>query len=277
MSAPNPIMIIAPMGRSGTSFFKAMLATHPDLYLTDVAEDYLGYGAQQLEEYVDGLFTLWERAEGKKYSGSGPFDRESLLAELGSTLLTYIGATDPTRRPVLKSPSFGDLEVSLKMFPTANFLILIRDPRSIAESYLRVQDQWGFDFTFDELAANWAMRARSLMEILKNHQDAVNENRLVIVRYEKLFEAREETLNGALERIGVAPFPSGSTPGNDFPIIGSSFDSRTEDGRVSFNPIEVPKGFDPQNRWAHWSPERHGRFNRLCGEMMKRWGYTPVV
>jgi len=277
MMQSDPIMIVAPMGRSGTSVFKAMLASHPDLYLSHVAEDYFGHGADKLQDYVDGLFVLWDRMEGKKYTGPGPFDRDSLLAEIGRTMLRYVGASDPVKRPVLKSPSFGELHVTLRMFPTANFLILLRDPRSIVESYLKVQDQWGFDFTIDQLASNWAFRARTLLDLIAHEQDAVRENRLVIVRYERLVAQRSDVLDEVTDKLGLNPFPPGSMPDETFPVIGSSFDSRTSDDRVSFAPIAPPPDFAPLERWRHWSPERHARFNRLCGEMMKRWGYQPVV
>ncbi len=277
MTHPDPVMIVAPMGRSGTTVFKTMLASHPDLYLSDVAEDYFGYGADKLLDYIDGLFTLWERMEGHKYTGPGPFDRDSLLAEIGTTLLRYVGVRDPVKRPVLKSPSFGELEVTLRMFPTASFLILVRDPRSIAESYLHVQDQWGFEFTFDQIASNWAFRARTLLELLARQQAAVRENRLIIVRYERLVQDRTSVLTEILEKLRLPPFPTGSMPDETFPVIGSSFASRDSENRVSFDPVVPPSDFAPLERWRHWTPERHTRFNRLCGEMMKRWGYDPVV
>jgi len=274
---PAPVFIVAPMGRSGTNFLKAVLSTHPDLYLADVLEDYLTAGAGKLQDYVDGVFTSWERIDTNNYQGPGKVGPDDMLAAIGTALLTFVGADkDPTRRPLMKTPAIGDLDVGLRVFPKANYLLLIRDPRSIAESFLHVQSDWNLSLTLEQLASNWAEHMRAVSRILADNQTAVREGRIVTIRYEKLVSDPAAVANTALQRIGIRPFPDGTAPATDFPVVGSSFGPRKADGKVDFSPKPKPEDFDPTQRWATWAPDRHHRFNRICGALMKRWGYEPV-
>lgn len=274
---PAPVFIVAPMGRSGTNYLKSMLETHPDLYFVDVLEDYLNVGANHLSDYADGVFKMWEAMDGGSYTGPGTVSRDDMLAVIGDALLSLIGGDkDPTRRPLSKSPVAGDWPVGLRLFPDANYLLIIRDPRSIAESFLNVRSAWSLSFTLEHLASSWVQRMRLITQTLADHQDAVRDGRIVTIRYEKLVADPAPVLNGVLERIGLPPFPDGSAPDTNFPVIGSSFGIRTEEGRVDFTPQPKPDDFDPRRRWADWTPDQHKRFNRICGSMMKKWGYEPI-
>lgn len=278
MPSPAPVLIVAPMGRSGTNYLKSMLETHPDLYSVDVREDYLNVGAAHLNDYANAVFKMWDGMEGGNYTGPGLAGRDEMLAAIGKSLLSFIGGTkDTTRRPLSKSPMAGDWDIGLRMFPNANYLLIVRDPRSIAESFLNVRSAWSLNFTLEQLATAWAHRMRAITKTITDNQDAVREGRIVTVRYEKLVADPGSVLNGVLERIGLPPFPDGAAPDQDFPVIGSSFGTRTDEGRVDFTPQPKPEGFDPTQRWSDWSLDQHQRFNRICGALMKRWGYEPFT
>lgn len=274
---PAPLFVVAPMGRSGTNYLKNMLATHPDLYLADVLEDYLTAHAGKLDEYVTAVFTHWSRLDVGNYTGPGEVGPDDMLAAIGKALLSFVGGDkDPVRRPLLKTPGIGDLDVGLRLFPGSNYLVIIRDPRSIAESHLHVKSEWKLPVSFEQLAANWARRIRDLTRILAENQDAVRQGRIVTIRYEMLVSEPAATLNAALERVGMRPFPEEDAPDSDFPVIGSSFGRRNAAGRIDFTPQPKPDGFDPLRRWESWTPEQHRRFNRICGALMQKWGYEPV-
>ncbi len=274
---PAPVLIVAPMGRSGTNFLRSVLVTHPDLYPAEVMEDYLTAGAGKLQDYADGVFKSWARIDSNNYTGPGTVGPDDMLAAIGNALLTFVGADkDPNLRPLMKTPAIGDLDVGLRVFPKANYLLLIRDPRSIAESFLQVQSEWNLSITLEQLASNWAGHMRALSRILADNQAAVSEGRIVIIRYEKLVSDPVTVANAALERIGLRPFPDEVARIADFPVVGSSFGARTADGKVDFSPKPKPEEFDPTQRWAAWTPAQHQRFNRICGAFMKRWGYEPV-
>lgn len=274
---PAPVLIVAPMGRSGTNYLKSMLETHPDLYPVDVLEDYLNVGAENLNDYVNAVFNKWDGMDGGNYIGPEKVGRDDMLAALGKALLSFIGGDKhPNLRPLSKSPVAGDWDVGLRLFPKANYLLIIRDPRSITESFLNVRSAWSLNFTLEQLAVTWAHRMRAISKTMADNQDAVREGRIVPIRYEKLVADPAGVLNGVLERIGLPHFPNGSAPGLDFPVIGSSFGARTEAGRVDFTPQPKPKDFDPTKRWADWSPAQHQKFNRICGALMKKWGYEPI-
>lgn len=271
-----PIFIVAPTGRSGTNFLKNMLATHPDIYLADVLEDYLTAEAGKLDDYVSGVFRFWKKLDVSNYTGPSPGGPDDMLRTIGDALLGFVGADkEPERHPLLKTPAIGDLDVGLRLFPDARYLIIIRDPRSIAESHLHARDTWGMSVTLEQLAANWARRIRAFTRILAENQDAVRASRLVTIRYEKLVAAPEKELNSVLARFDMRPFPEGTAPDATFPVVGSSFGPRTEKGRIDFRPVPKPEGFDPLRRWEDWTPAQHQRFNLICGPLMKKWGYEP--
>ncbi|WP_161973965.1 sulfotransferase family protein [Hwanghaeella grinnelliae] len=274
---PAPVIIVAPMGRSGTNYLKSMLETHSDLYPVDVREDYLNVGAENLNDYVNAVFKMWDGMDGGNYIGPETVGRDDMLQALGKGLLSFIGGDKhPNLRPLTKSPVAGDWDVGLRMFPNANYLLIVRDPRSIAESFLNVRSAWSMNFTLEQLAASWAQRMRAISKTIADNQDAVREGRIVTVRYEKLVADPAGVLNNVLERIGLPPFPEEGAPDEDFPVIGSSFGARTEAGRVDFTPQPKPKDFDPTKRWADWTPAQHHKFNRICGALMKKWGYEPI-
>ncbi|MEQ9487457.1 MAG: sulfotransferase [Alphaproteobacteria bacterium] len=272
-----PIIICAPMARSGTTFCKFLLDSHPQVYRADLHEDYLLQNADSLRFYTETLFERWDGIRAKQSLGPEKSSPDALLSAIGSTLLQYIGQRNSPERLLLKTPRLCDLHVALRLFPGCQVLIMIRDPRSVVASYLRAQTDWGMAHSFESIAGRWAKSIRYLSELLAENQQAVRDNQYILVRYERLASDTENELRLLLEKLNLPMAPECMDLIENPIVRGSSFLPRGEDGRVDFRPQPMPENFNPLERWRDWTPERHAKFNRLCGSMMQKWGYTPVT
>jgi len=271
-----PIIICAPVARSGTTFCKYLISSHPNTYRADLKEDFLLHNAKNLQEYVDGLFKVWEGMDYELTLAPGRRTPDSLLSAMGDVLLTHIGRRESPDRMVLKTPRLCDLEVALRLFPGCQILIMIRDPRSILSSYLRAQKSWGSERSFEQVAKLWAESIRNLSSVLAENQPAVRSKQLILVRYEKLVSNTEAELRGLLEKLGLPVAQECIDAANNPVVRGSSYLPFINGERVNFQPQPMPDGFDPLVRWKDWTPERLARFNRICGSLMNKWGYQPI-
>lgn len=272
-----PIIICAPMARSGTTFCKFLLDSHPNVYRANLHEDYLLQNADSLRFYTDTLYERWEGIRAKQALGPEKASPDDLLGALGGTLLQFIGQSDTSDRLLLKTPRLCDLHVALQLFPGCQVLVMIRDPRSIVSSYLRAQTDWGMALSFETIAGQWAKSVRYLADLLAENQQAVKDNRYILVRYERLASDTENEFRSLLQRLNLSMAPECMELIKNPIVRGSSFLPRAEDGRVDFRPQPMPADFNPLERWRDWTPERHAKFNRLCGSIMRKWGYTPVT
>ena len=267
-----PLVINALRPRSGTTFLKFLLSHHPDLYLPKVDEDYLSYGASHLADYAASVVPRWHRQGGPRYYGPYQDTEDALLSHLGNALLEFIGADEPARRPILKTPFLTDLETTLRLFPDCTVIVMLRDPRSIAHSFLRIQQQWGLNLTLQDMAIRWAEAARRLEALLAHQQEAVRSGRLALLRYEELYGDPASVLNATLRKIGVAEMADTNRIADGMPVYLSSAAPVSAD-QVIRDQAQRPDGFDPLKRWRDWSAQDHARFVRICGTLMQRWGY----
>ena len=269
-----PLIINGLRPRSGTTFLKFLLSHHPDLYLPKVDEDYLSFGARHLADYAAAVVPRWHRRWGPRYYGPYDDTEDALLSHLGGSLLTFIGADDPQRRPILKTPFLTDVDVTLRMFPGCAVIVVLRDPRAIAHSFLGVQKQWGMNQTLENLASLWAEGIRRLEALLASQQDAVRSGRLILLRYEELYRNPSSVLNTTLTKAGLNPLPDVDRLVADMPVYLSSAAPPSADDVIR-DQDRRPADFDPLRRWHSWSERDHARFVRICGTLMERWGYPP--
>lgn len=271
-----PIMIVSPMGRSGTNLTKYLLTLHPRVTKGQIPEEYVLADATRLEEYAE-LFMERHRHFGwEKFFPGGEASPDTMLAAFGSAILKTMGCKEekPPTRYLMKTPSLVGLETAYRLFPGVQIVVLIRDPRSTVSSSLR--SHWANNTSLVKLGGRWAQGMRRLSDILKRRPELLAENRLILVRYEELVDDMVGQYRLLLEKLGLPWIDELADAVNNAPVVGSSFEGRDEDGTVNFTPIEKPAGFDPKCRWSDWTPEQHTRFNMVCGAMMKRWGYEPV-
>ncbi len=275
----RPVIITAPTGRCGTNHIRQILSEHPDLYASITSEDFLFHHADRLADYTDELFAHWERQNMVKGMPSSHNSSDKLLAEMAESLLRVIGRREDRTdgRFVIKTSNFGQLDIGLRMFPCSQMIVMIRDPRSSAASYLRAQANWGSNIGLEEYATRWAKSMRYLNGFLTRNQEHVRSGKIIIQRFEPLVEDPVGSYTKLLEKLDLEPDAELLARVASAPVVGSSYLPRNSKGRVSFKRVEKPEGFDPRNRWSDWSPERHAKFYSICGTLMKRWGYEPVI
>ncbi len=201
-------------------------------------------------------------------------DPDTILEPVGRALLEAVGPPGAGIRPLLKTPLLQDERAALRLFPRGQMVIILRDPRSIAESLRHAH--WGEGTPLPDAGARWAKAARRLEQFLVDETEAVRAGRIRLVRYERLVEDPAGELAVLFEALGMTPDAEALAQARTAPVIGSSFMPRTEDGRTDFRPRTRPADFDPRKRWAHWTARDHRRFNKVCGAMMERWGYPMV-
>ena len=275
MKMKAPILIRSITGRNGTNFLLSLLCRHSGVCRAQVHEDYLLSKADHLREYAEAVTGRWKKSN----SYTGPYDGSAsdLLHRIGDALLDYTGASlGPDKRMVMKTPALCDIDMAQRLFPEGQIVFIIRDPRSVVESLLRIEKQWGLNRTREQLARTWAARSRELADFLTRNQASVREGRIFIVRYEALVSNPRPEIARIFETLNLEIDDAFLDELVDHPVIGSSYESMDEKGRVSFQPIPKPEGFDPLCRYAHWTPYEHKIFNRICGTQMRNWGYEPI-
>jgi hypothetical protein len=262
------------MMRSGTHHLHDLLSAHSRIAPVAIREDYLFHGADALERYAGHLEDSWHRFWAAK-AAPAHYAADTVLAALGERLLAHLAA-DPSQpipdgaRPLLKAPTLGHAEATFRLFPDAQVLVLLRDPRSAVASYRR--SRWWQGESLEHSAVRWADAARALEAWLLAEQDRVRAGQIRLVRYERLVEDPRHTLASVLETLDLAAEAACLAHADTAPVIGSSY--LTPDAAQAFAARERPAGFDPRRRWATWTDDDHRRFVRVCGAQMERWGYA---
>src|SRR3546814_5864375 len=99
-------------------------------------EDYLLDNADLLDRYVERTRALW----GPAWSGDDGL-ADTLAGGLGEGLLQSLESLLPTaargKRLLVRSPSIGHLEVLPRLFPGVRAVVVVRDPRAVADSAVR--------------------------------------------------------------------------------------------------------------------------------------------
>jgi protein-tyrosine sulfotransferase len=274
-----PIFVLAPQPRSGTNMLSHLLSAHPSIDRSPVFEDFIGVNACELVDYAENLIGIWGKLAQNERLDWSKYTPDELLVDFGRSLLNFVGPPKPGRHLLLKSPTTEGLPNLQRLFPTGHMLILLRDPRSVAESWARANFEHGS--SVEIVGRRWASRMRTLESWLKLEKPALDRARIHFVRFEDLARDPAREYARILEAIGLPLDADSISYAADPPVIGSSFGSEADTlserrNRPDFAPQRRPDGFDPTVRWRDWSHQTHSRFNRTCGTIMRRWGYTPI-
>jgi hypothetical protein len=179
-----------------------------------------------------------------------------------------LAAPDEQRRVVSKTPSMDNLDLVDRLFPDARLILLIRDGRAVVESGMK-----SFNWTFEAATRRWADAARNLARFDEAHRGTGLRYR--ILRYEDLYSQPEVELPRLHDFLGLAPTAAKLADLADIPVRGSSV--KGEAARVHWAAVAKPAGFNPLERFSHWSPAQHARFNWLAGDAMALFGYDLAL
>ena len=184
IDAGAPIFVLAPHPRSGTNLLWHLLSAHPAIDRSPVPEDYIAVQAHQLVEYAENLVSRWERFFASERLDRAEYRPDELLAEFGQGLINFVGPPKADRHLLMKMPTTVGLPDLQRLFPTGRMLILLRDPRSIAESWTHAS--FGYGSSLEDVGYRWATRMRALENWLDPEEPVLDRDRLHFVRFEQL-------------------------------------------------------------------------------------------
>ena len=255
-----PIFILGVTARSGTNFLHDLLCLHPDCGAPVPGEDFLVMHADLLAGYVSAVSSHWVPGWGA--------DPRLLQQSISDGLTNFLRHNVERPRLVTKTPNVTNIQHFFQVFTDARLLILMRDGRSVVESWLN-----SFSANFDTVTRGWARAARTVQGFRRQHA-AEEGRRFMLVRYEDIYLDTEAEVRLILDFAGLDPARYDFASACNLPVRGSSV-LRGGSEKVHWNAVPREPGFNPLERWRGWNRERHERFNWLAGEQLEAFGYQP--
>ena len=277
----NPILILGITPRCGTNFLQDILCLHPDCGACPVREDFLLHYADFIQNYISNLSHTWR----------GWIDDEEftslLYTNIGNSLVSFLQEQtedkwlkialekEPSssrifkpspQRLVTKTPSVEKLDCFLKLFPNSQLIIIVRDGRAVAESYVK-----SFNSHYDIAMREWAQAAQEITNFIENNQDSHNK-KYYVVKYEDLCNNNQEELLKIFDFLGLNPDLYSFKEADKSPVRGSS-SFRGDDKSLHWKSVKKTTEFNPNSRWSHWNEKLHQRFNWIAGEYLVKFGY----
>jgi hypothetical protein len=143
-----------------------------------------------------------------------------------------------------------------KVFPDAQFVLIVRDGRNVVESVMH--SFWGGSFSFRKAAEMWVEHNEAGMGALAN----ASAEQGLLVTYESVVAAPEERLKEIVDFLGLLWVDDVLTAYTDEPLVNSSFPDETATDKLS------PK-------WLGWEAWKRQEFEETGGAMLRHFGYEP--
>ena len=257
-----PALIIhGVMPRSGTVYVGELLRLHPDLYAypNEIWELPFLRQTEDLLKVQRDFFLAYEQNVGK-------IGEHDFLPLFGSSLIAYLHSfLPPERRMLLKVPGVQYLTYFYSTFPEENLLLLVRDGRDVVHSTLRTWPQLRFSMA----CRRWRRAANMVLSFHAMHSK--REKGYWLARFEDAVRDPAAFVRQACEHfdLDVQGYPFEKI--EDIPIHGSS--SLRVQGKVVWDHMDRPKGFNPTSHWRSWSQGKKRTFKRIAGQALIDLGY----
>jgi protein-tyrosine sulfotransferase len=257
----SAIVIHGIMPRSGTVYVGELLRLHPDL----TAFPNRIWEAPFLQLSGD-VVALQEKFLWAHRHNAGKLNDKDFLPLFGAALITYLHSFMPEgQRMLLKVPGVHYLSDFYHMFPGEHLLVLTRDGRDVAHSTVKTWPQILFSF------ACRRYRRSAEMVLACHEQYRQRERGYWLARFEDAVRDPERFVRQACARFDLDvdryPFDRIGT----LPLRGSS--TVTDEGDVTWHPVDKPRDFNPVGHWENWSAWRKWRFKRIAGQALLALGY----
>jgi hypothetical protein len=259
----NPIFVLGITQRSGTNFLGNLLVLHPDCeYPSPIYEDLILEDSQILNEYADKLYSRWDPQWGVNHH-----TKKNIKSSLGSGLISFLRShlSSAEKRLVSKSPSVKNLNYFFQWFPEAKLIILIRDGRSVVESYVK-----SFSFSYETAMQLWADRAKIIVDFMEENKN--KQECFMLVKYEDLFSDNEKQMENILTFLNLDKAKYDFDGAKKMPIRGSS-ELKTKSENVHWKPVSKTESFNPLERHSNWNTSKLRMFNRIAGKYLYEFGY----
>jgi protein-tyrosine sulfotransferase len=249
------------MPRSGTVYVGDLLRLHPDLYayprhlfevpFLQVSEDILG---------VQDRFFLGHR------HNIGKLGERDFLPLFASSFIAYLYSSVPEgQRMLLKVPGVRYLSRFYSAFPYENLLVLVRDGRDVVQSTVKTWPQLRFSF----VCRRWKRSAEMVLECHKHY--SAKPRGYWLARFEDVVRDPAAFVREACEQFDLDESRYPFEKIRQIPIRGSS--STPKQGKVVWDAVDKPKGFDPVGRWQRWSAAKRRTLKRIAGQALLDLGY----
>ena len=263
---PNPIFIIG-SPRSGTTALAWALAQHSQLWTS--GESYIAwelFGSSRGREGLDLIQQTSKVLASGSWLSREQIDRRELLAHLGLGINALYTSRSQGRRWIDHTPIQTLMADSLaEMFPSATFLHILRDGRSVVHSMTNFlnalepdiranfeQAGWNIPWLeFSEACRTWRTYVTAANNFTTRHPD-----RCLTVRQEQLVTDPESCLSAIYEFLGVS---------RERPPIDCIRNHRLHSSTFA-TPGEESSTKKP---WAAWCDDQKRIFAREAGAVFK--------
>lgn len=252
--AKRPIFVVG-SPRSGTSMMAHAIRRHPDIW-GGQESDHLSYLLQQLRQFHTNVYEpSVARGDLQWLSGQGvSFDE--LIRYLGVGLSALYASRSRGKRWVEQTPQYSLWLPELsRMFPSARFVFLVRDPRDVVHSLRNFVNP----MDHGEACRTWRMFTEAGLAFRRSAAG----RRLLLVRYDDLVADPAAGCAEILEFCELEPDP-GPAEFIGGPRINSSFggsgartpgwhswtDAELDAFQALVGDLVVTLGFEERDDWA---------------------------
>ena len=247
--------------RSGTNFVGELINLHPEIHAfpNNIWEFPYLEGIGELLTFSDRFFNSYQRNRTQ-------IDENDFLPIFGASAIAYLhGYVPPDKRMLLKVPDVQFLNHFFTVYPYENLLILTRDGRDLVQSTIKSWPQRNFA----DVCRLWDASAKMIINYTKRHADQAD--RFLVTRFEDAVRSPEATMQRVCDHFGINFDVYPLEEINNLPVKGSS--ELRDDGKMTWTPMQKPKGFNPVGRWQSWSDKQKRLFKKICGDTMVDMGY----
>lgn len=255
------IMIHGIMPRSGTVYVGELLRNHPDLYAYphDIWELPFLERTGDIEKVQDTFLGSYEQ-------NIKQIANDDFLPLFGASIIAYLHNSTPKgRRMLLKIPGVQYLHRFYDIFPYENLLLLVRDGRDVVHSTVRTWPK----IRFWMACLRWKRAAKMILYV--NSIFDRSDRGFWLGRFEDAVKDPESFMTEASHHFGLEMEKYPLDLIGKIPVQGSS--SMDDSGKVKWEPVERPGGFQPFGYWREWSPLRKRVFKQIAGDALQQLGY----
>ena len=286
-------ILLGILPRSGTNYLAKLMSYHPEVRLippnTTSGEIGVMSGFQHWKSAVKtfdehfvspGVPKQTVRFEDfAKYIGAGWIDYLVKRFEVPPGCL------------FLKEPTILGLQKFYDIFPNAKLLVLVRDGRDQAASFMRaslakrrtttrtnlmksyINHLIWRDFILDVI--NWRDAATAILKFEKAQKDQQGKT-FLILHYEDVYNNPKEKMAEVFDFLELDYDDSLLSELAEAEVVGSSFlssDQKENARKPNWTPTPKSRNFSPVGRWKEWSAARKTVFKKIAGQRLIDFGY----
>jgi hypothetical protein len=155
-----------------------------------------------------------------------------------------------------------------KLFADSKAVILVRDGRDTAESFINT-----FSANYEACFKRWMDGAEEIRRIEEGKESNGADGNYILVRYEDVYVNMRETVGAVLEFLGLDTERYDFDDAEDTGVVGSSTFKDKYEGGFKWRDEGKPADFNPLERWRGWGGVLKRRFYRLARRDMEYFGY----